>query len=162
MQCRNRIKRRAGSRLATSQTKSHQPRYPPLNRELVDILQRLPRHPDGRVFHGPNGGKLKPDTARNILRREVQKPLSERFPAGPNGKGIEAGRLHSFRHYFCSRAADSGMSENMLKSWLGHSNSDMIRLYYQMRSDEARRQIELVPFLFEPGPSLSGAIRPTP
>ena len=153
---------RRSERQAASQTKSHQPRYPPLNRELVDILKRLQRHPDGRVFHGPNGGKLKPDTVRNILRREVQKPLSERFPAGPNGKGIEAGRLHSFRHYFCSRAADSGVSENMLKSWLGHSNSDMIRLYYHMRSDEARRQIELVPFLFEPVPNLRGAIRPTP
>src|SRR4051812_41379552 len=51
------------------------------------------------------------------------------------------GRLHGFRHYFCSQSADSGTPEQMLMSWLGHRDSEMIRLYYHQRDADARRQM---------------------
>ena len=81
-------------------------------REVVgEILVRMkrPPHRDGRVFHGPSGGILKPDTVRNILEREVLVPLAKRFPAPPGGQGMADGRLHSFRHYFCSTSANAGV-----------------------------------------------------
>jgi len=132
---------------AEQKTKSHRSRSLPIRTELREIFVRLPRHKDDRVFHGPNGGKIKPDTVRNILIREVLKPLSQRFPKGVNGPGIAAGRLHSFRHYFCSISSDHGVSEQMLMQWLGHRDSEMIRRYYHLRIDESRRQMETIPFL---------------
>jgi hypothetical protein len=65
--------------------------------------------------------------------------LAERFPVAGDDPGIGAGRLHSFRHYFCSIAADNGVSEQMLMAWLGHRNSAMVKHYYHLRQDESRR-----------------------
>ncbi|MFO0935510.1 MAG: site-specific integrase [Gemmataceae bacterium] len=138
---------RRSERDSASRTKSHRSRSLPIRKELKTILSKLLRHKDGRVFHGPNGGKIKPDTIRNILIRDVLQPLSNRFPKGVNGKGIAAGRVHSFRHYFCSISADSGVPEQMLMNWLGHRDSAMIRHYYHMRTEESRRQIDAIPFL---------------
>jgi integrase len=95
-------------------TKSHRDRSLPLHARLRERLARMPRHADGRVFHGPLGGQLKPDTVRNILVREVLEPLAEQFPAEPGGKGFRDGRLHSFRHFFCSWCANEGVPEQTL------------------------------------------------
>jgi integrase len=102
------------------------------------------------VFHGPLGGKLKPDTVRNVLTREVLAPLAETFPAVADAPGIAAGRLHSFRHFFCSMSANNGVPEQMLMAFLGHRDSEMIRHYYHMQQDEARKQMNKLPSL---GPS---------
>jgi integrase len=84
---------------------------------------------------------------RNILVREVLPDLAERFPARDDDPGIAAGRLHSFRHYFCSMSADNDVPEQMLMAWLGHRDSEMIRHYYHLRQDEARKQMARIPFL---------------
>src|SRR4051794_28061691 len=110
----------------------------------------MPRLPDARVFHGPHGGKIKPDTVRNVLTRAVLTPLAEKFPAAGDAPGITAGRLHSLRHFFSSMSADNGVSEQMLMAWLGHRDSEMIRHYYHMRPDEARRQMGKLPALGSP------------
>lgn len=54
-------------------TKTRCSRTLPVHRSLKPVLEnlKLHAHPDGRVFHGPEGGILKPDTLRNILKREV-------------------------------------------------------------------------------------------
>ena len=44
-----------------------------LGAELLAVLKGLP-HRDGYIFHGPRGGRLKPDTVRRILVREVIEP----------------------------------------------------------------------------------------
>ena len=95
---------------------------------------------DGLVFHGPLGGKLKPDTVRNALIREVLKPLSKQFPAAAEEVGFADGRLHSFRHYLCSTCANRNVPEQVVKEWLGHSDSKMVRHYYHLHDDEAQRQ----------------------
>ena len=74
---------------------------------------------DGRVFHGPLGGKLKPDTVRNIFKIHILEKLDPRFPANDGERGIAAGRLHSFRHYFCSFSANHGVAEQMLDVMAG-------------------------------------------
>ena len=75
--------------------------------------------------------------------------LASKFPPSGDDPGIETGRLHSFRHFFCSWAADAGVPEQLLMSWLGHRESEMIRHYYHMHHDEARRQMDKL-VLFEP------------
>jgi site-specific recombinase XerC len=47
--------------------KSHRDRSLPVHGELRKVLAAMARQPDGRVFHGPFGGRLKPDTVRNDL-----------------------------------------------------------------------------------------------
>jgi integrase len=71
---------RKSERKEARSTKSHRDRTLPLHNELGLILGLLPHLPDNRVFHGPNGGKIKPDTVRNVLKREVLSVLSEKFP----------------------------------------------------------------------------------
>lgn len=141
---------RKSKRKEARSTKSHQDRILPLHVELRSILGRLPHHPDYRVFHGPNGGKLKADTVRNVLIRDVLAPLAPSFPANGDERGFASGRLHSFRHYFCSTSADSSVPEQMLMSWLGHRDSEMIRHYYHLRQNEARTQMGKLPLLGPP------------
>jgi len=132
-------------------TKSHRDRSLPIHADLLRVLEGLPRMPDQRVFHGARGGKIKPDTVRRVLMRDVLPVLAGQFPATDHRPGILAGRLHSFRHYFCSISADSGVPEQLLMSWLGHRESEMIRHYYHQREDESRRQMSKISFLGNAG-----------
>jgi integrase len=131
-------------------TKSHRDRALPIHDERRAVLARLRRSPDGRVFHGPQGGKLKPDTVRNVLKREVLPALAAQFPRSGDYPGIMAGRLHSLRHFFCSTSADNGVPEQMLMSWLGHRDSRTIRQYYHLRQEEARKRMARIRFLGRP------------
>ena len=126
--------------------KSGRGRSFPLHADLLEVLRGMPRR-DGYIFHGPRGGRLKPDTVRRILVREAIEPLAERFPTADGEKGFVHGRLHSFRHYFCSTCANSGVPERMVMDWLGHANSEMIRHYYHLHDEESRRRMDSLDFL---------------
>jgi integrase len=108
------------------------------------MFKSLKRAPDGLVFHGPLGGRVKPDTLRNILIKDVLQPLKGRFPSVGNEKGFEHGRLHSFRHFFCSQCANNGVSERALMAWLGHADAAMVRRYYHLDAKESQRQMDRV------------------
>jgi hypothetical protein len=73
--------------------------------------------------------------------------LSEKFPTPDGEKGFKDGRFHSFRHYFCSTCSNSGVPERMVIDWLGHADSEMIRHYYHLHNDEARRRMNDLDFL---------------
>ncbi len=130
-------------------TKSHYSRKLPIHLELLPTFQRLLDHrkPDGLVFHGPRLGKVKPDTIRNILKREVLAPLKDRFPKSESGRSFHDGRLHSFRHFFCSNCAKRGVPERTLMAWLGHRSSDMIRIYYHNDLEHSRAEMTKLPTL---------------
>ncbi|MBI1348610.1 tyrosine-type recombinase/integrase [bacterium] len=112
----------------------------PLHADLLPLLRRLQRQADGRVFHGPLGGKIKPDTVRNILVKQVLTPLLDRFPGEPGAKSFREGRLHSFRHFFCSQCANRGIPEQVVKTWLGHADAAMVRRCYHLDPQESQRQ----------------------
>ena len=118
----------------------------PLHASLLEILRRRERQ--GRfVFRGPREGRLKPDTVRRVLIRDVLMPLSVNFPTPEGQQGFADGRLHSFRHYFCSTCANNGVPEQMLMSWLGHRDSDMVKHYYHLHDGESRRRMNEIDFL---------------
>jgi integrase len=121
--------------------KSGRSRWFPIHPDLVQVLARQPRR-DAYVFHGPRGGRLKPDTVRNVLVNKVIQVLAPQFPSPEGAKGFADGRLHSFRHYFVSCCANSGVPERMIMEWLGHRNSEMIRHYYHLYDKEARRNMD--------------------
>ncbi len=120
-------------------TKGRRERTLPIHEDLRQILEELKPHRDGRIFRGPRGGGLKPDTVLRIFRREVIKPLTPRFPSLPDEPGFADATVHSFRHFFCSQAANSGVPEQMLMSWLGHADSKMVRRYYHTDRQASRQ-----------------------
>lgn len=129
------------------ETKSSRSRSFPLSAEFLSVIQSMKRAKDGVIFHGPLGGKLKPDTVRNVLIREVLKPLENRFPSAEGDVGFKDGRLHSFRHFFCSMCANSGVPELMVMEWLGHADSSMVRHYYHLNNHEAQRRMSQLRFV---------------
>jgi integrase len=131
-----------GKTKATVRTiKSGRGRTFPIQEDLLPLLRQLPRHNDGFVMHGPKGGRLKADTVRVILIRDVLKVLSGRFPSSSGQVGFVDGRLHSFRHFFCSLCANRGVAQQVVMRWLGHSESRMVEHYYHLYDEEARRQM---------------------
>ena len=140
--------RRAPSRGAGTgrQTKSGRSRSFPIHADLANVLERIPRATDGYIFHGARGARLKPDRIRRVLIRDVLGPLAERFPTGEGEVGFADGRLHSFRHFFCSMCANSGVPERMVMAWLGHRDSRMVHRYYHLHDREAQQQMERLSF----------------
>lgn len=128
--------------------KSGRSRSFPIHTDLLAVFRSMSRR-GGYVFYGPRGGRLKPDTVRRILVREVIEPLADKFPTLDDEKGFINGRLHSFRHYFCSTCANNGVPERMVMAWLGHADSEMIRHYYHVHDDEAQRRMNSLDFLGE-------------
>jgi len=131
----------------TRQIKNRRSRSFPIHEDLLGILKQAERHSDGRVFHGPRDGALSPDVARRTLIKEVLAPLADQFPTPAGETGFADGRLHSFRHYFCSTCANTGVPEQVVMRWLGHRDSLMVRHYYHLHDDEAQRQMQRVNFV---------------
>jgi len=131
----------------------------PINEQLLPLLQGLPHQRDGLVFHGPRGGRIKPDTIRNILIKEVLQPLTERFPAAAGEKGFPHGRLHSFRHFFCSQCANKGVAERVVMDWLGHADAAMVRRYYHLDAQESRRQMNRVSIPVVAGGQIAAGVK---
>ncbi|MDD4889647.1 MAG: site-specific integrase [Phycisphaerae bacterium] len=129
----------AGSGVART-TKTHRSRKVAIHADLRKVLEAMPGNRDGAVFLGPLGGRLKPDTVRNVLQREVLLPLRNRFPRRGDARSFEDGRIHSFRHYFCTSCFRGGVPEWQIIEWLGHSDSSMVKLYRHMgAADETQR-----------------------
>lgn len=141
---------RRSDRPAARTTKSHRGRAIDLHPDLRAVLGALPRRADGRVFGGPEGGRLKPDTVRRLLIRDVLTPLAAQFPATDADPGILAGRVHSFRHYFCSWAVTNDVPEAILSKWLGHRDSQMVRHYFHLQDDQGRRHMARLGSLTDP------------
>ena len=128
----------------------------PIHDDLLAVLKSLPRR-SRFVFLGPRGGQLKPDTVRKCFVRDVIRPLAEQFPTEDGEKGFCHGRLHSFRHAFCSNCANNNVPERMLMDWLGHADSAMVRRYYHLHDEVAKRQMNQLDFLGGAGGCSDGA-----
>ena len=128
-------------------TKGRRGRTIPIHPSLREILAAMPHHADGKLLHGPLGGRLKPDTVRNIFIREVIAPLKKEFPTPHGEVGFADARLHSLRHYFVSQAFVSGASEGEVKDWVGHRDSRVVEHYRHLSSEDSRRKMEQLDLL---------------
>lgn len=80
----------------------------PLPPILAEALKKLPRHPDGLVFHDP---RLRPVVSHRLvrsLRREVLIPLVDE-QLRHNSTGLRGGDLHGFRHAFIIAASGQSL-----------------------------------------------------
>jgi integrase len=123
-------------------TKNRRDRSFPIHTDFLAVLDVLPRHSDGRVFHGPLGGLLKPDTVRNNLTDKVLPAVAAVIREQGGETEIERGRLHSFRHYFCSFCANNNTPMQMVMDWLGHRDSGMVRYYYHLSDPQAQKEMK--------------------
>jgi integrase len=77
----------------------------------------------------------------------VLTPLEPVFPGGDDEVGFKGGRLHSFRHYFCSVCANSGVPEQLLMKWPGHRNLVMVKHYYHVHNGRAQQELSRLDFV---------------
>jgi integrase len=131
---------------AVQTTKGRRTRRVPIHPALRVRLLALTRHADGRVFHGPRVGRLKPDTVLSVLKREVIETLKAKFPTAKDEIGFEHCRVHSFRHYFVSQAFLGGASEGEIREWVGHTDSRIVERYRHLTSDDAKRKMNRLAF----------------
>jgi integrase len=143
----NRSARRSQKGREARTTKGKRSRRVPIHPSLRALLLTLRKTSDGYVFHGPKGGRLKPDTVRKALVRHVIDPLADRFPTHDGDVGFVDGRLHSFRHYFVSQAFLGGASEGEIREWVGHTDSRIVERYRHLRDEEAQRKMARIDFL---------------
>ncbi len=128
------------------ETKSGRSRSFPIHRGPVGSPAQFAASQRLHIPWAPRG-RLKPDTVRRILVREVLGPLTEMFPTRDGKRGFASGRLHSFRHYFCSTCANNRAPEQMVMNWLGHADSEMLRHYYHLHDGESLRRMNSLDFL---------------
>ena len=102
-------------------TKGRRTRIISLNPGLSTLIKALPRHPDGRLLHGPRGGRLRPKTVLDVLNPHCapasfdgwltagwERPVAE-APQQAGGLGRTADRWTGFaagRTHFRARRAD--------------------------------------------------------
>jgi integrase len=128
-------------------TKGKRSRSIPIHPRLKSLLAALPRSSDGFVFRAMQGGRLRPNNVLNQFIRGVIEPLKAKFPAMDGEIGFERGRIHSFRHFFCSQALIGGATEGEFREWLGHADSKMVEHYRHLRLTDARRRMQQIDYL---------------
>ena len=103
-------------------TKNGHARDVPLSLRAVDVLRKLPRRLDGRVFG------LRPDSVTQAFERAAQRA------------GIENVRLHDLRHEATSRLADVLQAHELAKV-TGHRDMRMVLRYYHPRAADLARKL---------------------
>ncbi len=119
----------------------------PMHPAFRKVLAVLPRHQDGRVFRGQMGGRLSDRRVLEALQRRVIEPLKEEFPTPAGETGFTDGTIHGLRHFFCSEAYRNGAKDAELLEWLGHRDSEIMKLYRHLRREDSHRRMEQINFL---------------
>jgi len=129
-------------------TKTGRSRSLPVHEDLRLLLLSMSRDLSRPVFPSALGKRLNCGRLRDQFVRLVIRPLSARFPTPEGERGFADGRLHSFRHFFCSRMVNQGVHLLTLQKWLGHKNSQMVAHYFDLKDAEATAvmaSIEMLP-----------------
>jgi hypothetical protein len=78
---------------------------------------------------------------------QVIEPLAVKFPGTPGKLSLAKGRLQSFRHAFVSRCAARNVAELIVMDCVGRADSSMVRHYFHLSDEEARRQMRGLDFV---------------
>lgn len=112
-------------------------RVVPMSPKLIMLLRRLPRR--GRWTLTAMTTKKHPEQGRQISERRALAALKRVLVR----IGIE-GKLHSFRHSFISRCLTNGIEEAVVRSWVGHVDPSIMRLYTHITSKVSQARIKLL------------------
>ena len=94
----------------------------PLSPRAVELLRSLPRHSRWVIAAPPRG--TDPQGLRQFSERRLLLHLKRLLAR----IGLP-GHLHTFRHAFISHAASEGVPEAVIRSWVGHVDAQILRLY---------------------------------
>ncbi len=97
----------------------------------------VPIHPIVARYLGPAKERTGP-VFENITERKLLKRVKELSQqcGFPNPRQY---KLHSFRHHFASLCANHHVANRKALSWLGHSSSKILELYYHLHDDESQK-----------------------
>ncbi|MDX9911458.1 MAG: tyrosine-type recombinase/integrase [Phycisphaerales bacterium] len=95
-------------------------RFVPIHPRIRPIIDALPRVSD----------RVLPDLRERTLLARVQR-LARELGLGPGCK------THGLRHHFVSMCASSGVPTRLCLSWVGHSSSAILDLYYHLHDGES-------------------------
>ncbi len=117
--------------------KSGDVRIVPISPRLAQLLHELPRQ--GRwVLTSPKTRKY-PVNDRQIAKSTTHAALKRVL----SKLGI-AGKPHTFRHAFISRCLTKGIEEAVVRSWVGHVDAEIMRLYTHISSKVSQDRIKLL------------------
>ncbi len=114
--------------------KSGDQRAVPLSGRLRSELKQLSR-PSRWVFNAPC-------TARDPKPRQVDVRASLESLKKILGKMKLEGHQHTYRHTFISQALSSGVPEAVVRAWVGHVDSEILRLYTHISQATSKVYIE--------------------
>lgn len=133
-------------------TKTGYSREIPIHEAVSNLLQQIGRPSGELVFRGPRGGKLRNDTFGDHLRKYALLPLTSSFPH----KRFQTITAHSFRHYFASRCAANGVSQQTAMDWMGHMTDAMAKYYFHGDRTASRENIKKLDSISYPSSQCSG------
>jgi integrase len=109
----------------------------PISPKLAQLLSELPRL--GRWVLTSSPTKKHPANDRQIAKSTTHTALKRVL----SKLGIE-GKLHTFRHAFISRCLTKGIEEAVVRSWVGHVDAEIMRLYTHISSKVSQDRIKLL------------------
>ena len=120
--------------------KGNKEQYLHLNGETVNMLARYlanrPEAENGRFFVGTNGGNLDRTYLYNIVRRYLRLAGINKGKHGP----------HLFRHTFCTRLHQKGVSPFTIKDLAGHKSLNTTMRYIKIENREQAEAIDRLEF----------------
>ena len=108
-------------------TKDKDARFVPIHPRIRPLIAALPRKGE-LVFPGIH--------ERQLLLRVKELCEQQKFPKAAEFK------LHSFRHHFASLCANHAVAYRKALSWLGHSDSSILALYYHLTDSDSQAAME--------------------
>ncbi|MCC7421866.1 MAG: site-specific integrase [Planctomycetaceae bacterium] len=117
------------------QPKSGDARAVQLTKRLREFLRRHPRVSKWVLTAAPS--KMHPTPGRQISERRALNALKRVLVK----LGIE-GKLHTFRHSFISRCLTNRIEEAVVRTWVGHVDAGIMRLYTHIHSEVSRDRIQ--------------------
>lgn len=73
------------------------------------------------------------------------KKLNERFKAAMTRSGLRGYTQHSLRRFFNTTCVNAGIPERVVRLWMGHADTSMTGVYYNLRDEDAQRFMAQVP-----------------
>jgi integrase len=119
----------------------------PLQAEGIALLSEIPQgNKDDKIFTREDGSDPAEDAVTKKFKRAVKAAgLSDDL------------HFHSLRHTFGTKAANSGVSANVLKAIMGHSNIKTTEGYMGRDEDAMRAQIQKVALPVQPKQQVHGS-----
>ena len=109
----------------------------PMSPRLIMLLRRLPHR--GRWVLTAMTTRKYPIEGRQISERRALAALKRVLT-----KIKIEGKLHTFRHAFISRCLTNGIEEAVVRSWVGHVDPSIMRLYTHITSKVSQDRIKLL------------------